>query len=298
MRGFKDAVSGNLLLTEAELNQAMAEMQSRMTARQAELSGDSAAMQRVTDAFMRNALPEAEAALAELQRNAKETKEKQPAGSVEARDTASLTNDAAVQTAPALRDRKGQLSYAFGATYANALRAQKLGLDLDFVLEGLGDAVSRNSRMNGAELRSAINTLRMRAKTSLAEANGRQGEAFLTENATKAGVVTLESSLQYRILKAGQGKKPTIDDTVVCHYRGTLPDGTEFDSSYRRNQPSAFVVERAMMGLREALQLMPVGSKWQLFIPGHLANGLTRSGVGPNSTVIFEVELISIQGES
>jgi FKBP-type peptidyl-prolyl cis-trans isomerase len=130
--------------------------------------------------------------------------------------------------------------------------------------------------------------------------NKREGEAFLAANKTKEGVVTRESGLQYTILKAGDGKRPTIEDTVVCRYRGTLIDGTEFANSYTSPRPATFPVKRALKGWAEALQLMPVGSKWQLFIPPSLAHGERGLGsrVGPNATLILEVELIAIRETS
>jgi len=129
--------------------------------------------------------------------------------------------------------------------------------------------------------------------------NRAEGEAFLAENKTKEGVITLESGLQYRVLTAGDGPTPTLDDRVVCHYRGTLVDGTLFDSSFKGGKPRTFPLKRLNQGWREALSLMPVGSRWQLFVPPHLAYGArgTRR-VGPNATLVFEVELLSIQGGS
>jgi FKBP-type peptidyl-prolyl cis-trans isomerase FklB len=129
--------------------------------------------------------------------------------------------------------------------------------------------------------------------------NKAEGQAFLAKNKTAPGVVTLPSGLQYKILKAGEGKKPTISDTVVCNYRGTFINGTEFDSSYKRNQPLSFPVSGVIKGWTEALQLMPVGSKWQLFIPSDLAYGErgASGAIPPNSMLIFEVELLSIQGK-
>jgi FKBP-type peptidyl-prolyl cis-trans isomerase FklB len=137
------------------------------------------------------------------------------------------------------------------------------------------------------------------AESALAEKNKKDGEAFLAANKSKEGVVALPSGLQYKILTAGNGIKPAAEDTVVCNYRGTLIDGTEFDSSYKRNQPSSFGVSKVIKGWTEALQLMPVGSKWQLFIPASLAYGERRRSniISPNSTLIFEVELLSIQGK-
>jgi FKBP-type peptidyl-prolyl cis-trans isomerase FklB len=135
--------------------------------------------------------------------------------------------------------------------------------------------------------------------TQAGEANKTEGETFLAANKAKEGVVTLPSALQYRILKQGDGPKPTAADSVVCNYRGTLINGTEFDSSYKRGQPLTFPLRGVIRGWTEALQLMPVGSKWQLFIPSDLAYGPRGAGalIGPNATLIFEVELISIQNK-
>jgi FKBP-type peptidyl-prolyl cis-trans isomerase len=133
-------------------------------------------------------------------------------------------------------------------------------------------------------------------KSKLVAKNKEQGAEFLAKNKTKEGVVTLPSGLQYKTLKEGNGKKPGLEDTVVCNYVGTLVDGTEFDSSYKRNQPVAFPVKGVIKGWTEALQLMPVGSKWQLFIPPELAYGAQGTGpIAPESTLIFEVELLSIK---
>jgi FKBP-type peptidyl-prolyl cis-trans isomerase len=131
----------------------------------------------------------------------------------------------------------------------------------------------------------------------VAAANKTEGEAFLAANKEKEGVVTLPSGLQYKIVNAGTGPKPAASDSVSCNYRGTLVNGTEFDSSYKRGQPATFEVDRVIKGWTEALQLMPVGSKWQLFIPSNLAYGETgqpRGGIEPNATLIFDVELLSI----
>ena len=128
-------------------------------------------------------------------------------------------------------------------------------------------------------------------------ANKSEGDAFLAANKAKDGVVTLPSGLQYKILKEGSGPKPTAADSVVCNYKGTLLNGTEFDSSYKRGQPATFPVGQVIRGWTEALQLMPVGSKWELFVPAELAYGPRSPGgeIGPNSTLVFEVELLSIQ---
>ena len=132
------------------------------------------------------------------------------------------------------------------------------------------------------------------------DANKKEGEAFLAANKGKEGVVILPSGLQYKILKEGAGPKPTASDSVVCNYRGTLINGAEFDSSYKRGQPATFPVSGVIKGWTEALQLMAVGSKWQLFIPSELAYGERGAGadIGPSSTLIFEVELLSIEDKS
>ena len=132
---------------------------------------------------------------------------------------------------------------------------------------------------------------------ALGAVNKGEGEAFLAANKAKDGVITLPSGLQYKILTAGTGPKPTAADSVVCNYKGALLNGTEFDSSYKRGQPMTIPVGRVIKGWTEALQLMPVGSKWQLFIPPDLAYGTSSAGpdIGPNSTLVFEVELLSIQ---
>jgi len=127
--------------------------------------------------------------------------------------------------------------------------------------------------------------------------NKNEGDLFLAENAKKGGVVVLPSGLQYKIIKAGNGRKPKATDEVTTHYRGTLIDGTEFDSSYKRGQPTSFPVNGVIAGWTEALQLMPVGSKWQLFIPSNLAYGERGSGgvIGPNGALVFDIELIAIK---
>jgi FKBP-type peptidyl-prolyl cis-trans isomerase FklB len=135
------------------------------------------------------------------------------------------------------------------------------------------------------------------AVKEFAERNKKDSEVFFAANRAKEGVIVLPSGLQYRVLKEGDGKRPSLQDKVVCHYRGTLIDGTEFDSSYSRQQPAIFAVSRVIKGWTEALQLMPVGSKWQLFVPPNLAYGERGSGrIGPDATLLFEVELLSIQG--
>jgi FKBP-type peptidyl-prolyl cis-trans isomerase FklB len=215
---------------------------------------------------------------------------------------------ASAQEAPALRDQKDRLSYALGMDLGKQLRKQSVGVDPALFGKGLADGLSgAKTLLSEDEARAVISAFQAELKEKQAQAakaaaeeNKKAGEAFLAENKKRPGVATLPSGLQYKILKAGGGKKPTEADTVVCHYRGTLIDGTEFDSSYQRNQPATFAVNGVIHGLSEALQLMPVGSKWQLFIPSSLAYAERAVGnrFGPNAVLIFEVELISIQNKS
>jgi FKBP-type peptidyl-prolyl cis-trans isomerase FklB len=216
-----------------------------------------------------------------------------------------LTSLAIAQEAPALKTQKEKLSYGLGMDLGNQLRKQSVEIDQALFNKGLSDALSGSKTlMTEEEVRATMVALQgelrqkqMEAAKLAAENNKKVGDAFLAENKKKDGVVTLPSGLQYKILKAGEGKKPTADDTVVCQYRGTLIDGTEFDSSYKRNEPATFPVRGVIKGWTEALQLMPVGSKWQLFIPSELAYGQRGAGnlIGPNATLVFEVELVSIK---
>lgn len=221
-----------------------------------------------------------------------------------------LPTEAASEDSSALKSRKEKVSYALGMNLGNAVRKQSIETDTDLMIQGLKDTLSggktllteEEARVALVELQNELKSKQVASqgekKKALGEKNNKEGEAFLAQNKAKEGIVTLASGLQYKILSAGKGKKPGIDDTVVCHYRGTLIDGTEFDSSFKRGQPATFALKRVIKGWTEALQLMSVGSKWQLFIPASLAYGEhgTR-GIGPNATLIFEVELISIQGK-
>jgi FKBP-type peptidyl-prolyl cis-trans isomerase len=188
-----------------------------------------------------------------------------------------------------------------------SIRTGPIDLDTKILLRAFQDALAdRKLLMTDDEVKTTLTALQadMRKKQEekmqlLGETNKKAGEDFLAANKTKDGIVTLPSGLQYKILTAGTGPKPTLTDSVVCNYKGTLLDGTEFDSSFKRGQPATFPVGQVIKGWTEALQLMPVGSKWQLFIPSDMAYGPRGSGptIGPNSTLIFEVELISIKGK-
>ena len=209
------------------------------------------------------------------------------------------------EEAPALKTQKEKTSYSIGMDIGTNLKRQELDLDAGALATGLKDALSGGKTQLTPEQAREILTefqqelrVKMEARTAKqAEDNKKAGEAFLAENKKKKGVVTLPSGLQYKVLTEGKGLKPKATDTVSTHYRGTLIDGTEFDSSYSRNEPATFPVNGVIPGWVEALQLMPVGSKWQLVIPADLAYGPRGAGqtIGPNATLVFEVELLSIQ---
>jgi FKBP-type peptidyl-prolyl cis-trans isomerase len=205
---------------------------------------------------------------------------------------------------PPLKSDKDKVNYAIGVNIINSIKQQGVEIDLDLVIKGMKDAHSGGELLLGdEELRKAIEQYQVAVRqkraqimAKAAEDNKKAGEAFLAENKKKEGVVTLPSGLQYMILKTGDGKKPADADTVECHYRGTLIDGTEFDNTVRTGKPATVKVTAVIPGWREALKLMPTGSKWQLFIPSQLAYGERGSGrIGPNATLIFEVELLAIK---
>jgi FKBP-type peptidyl-prolyl cis-trans isomerase FklB len=206
-----------------------------------------------------------------------------------------------------LKTQKDKTSYAMGMNVGTGLRKQSIDIDPAILARGLRDAFSNGKTLlTEEEARAVLTQLQtdLRKKQQevaqqAGEANKKQGLAFLEANKTKEGVVALPSGLQYKVLQEGTGPKPTATDSVVCNYRGTLLDNTEFDSSYKRGQPATFPVTGVIKGWTEALQLMPVGSKWQLFVPAELAYGDRGAGaqIGPNATLIFEVELLSIQGK-
>jgi len=204
-----------------------------------------------------------------------------------------------------LKTDKDKVSYAIGMNVGTAMKRDGLDIDTAILLRGLKDVLAgAKPLLTDQEAQTVMTALQtdMRKKQELqqqqlADTNKKEGDAFLATNKTKEGVVSLPSGLQYKILQEGTGPKPVATDTVSVNYRGTLLNGTEFDSSFKRGQPATFPVGQIIKGWTEALQLMPVGSKWQLFIPADLAYGPRGAGreIGPNSTLVFDVELLSIQ---
>ena len=206
---------------------------------------------------------------------------------------------------PVLKTDKDKVSYSIGLDIGTNFKRQSVDLDQKALAAGIADGLSGGKPLlTEDEVRKVLAQFQqqMAAKAQqlaqqLAEKNQKEGEVFLAENKKKKGVITLPSGLQYQVITAGTGKIPKATDTVTTHYRGTLIDGTEFDSSYKRGEPASFPVNGVIKGWTEALQLMKVGSKWQLFIPSNLAYGPQGAGqvIGPNATLIFEIELLAIK---
>jgi FKBP-type peptidyl-prolyl cis-trans isomerase FklB len=206
------------------------------------------------------------------------------------------TTAAKKPTVLTLNTTKDKASYAIGMNMGKGMHKESVDIDPAILLRGLKDGLAGGKTiLTDEEARAAITALQVDLRKKQEE----KMQAFLSENKTKEGVVTLPSGLQYKILTEGTGPKPTAADSVVCNYKGMLIDNTEFDSSYKRGQPATFPVSGVIKGWTEALQLMPVGSKWQLVIPSDLAYGARGgpqgSGIGPNAVLVFEVELMSIQ---
>ena len=208
---------------------------------------------------------------------------------------------------PTINSHTDKVSYAFGVDLARDLRRQKSTLNVNLLMRALVDALAGEKLlMTDDEVDATLKQVEIEqkqdfehAKKMISEKNRKAGETFFSENAKKEGVITLPSGLQYKILKKGDGKLPTLDDKVVCNYRATLLDGTEFDSSEKRGHPVTLPLRGIMPGFTQALQIMPIGSKWQLFIPPQLAYGdKIVNGIGPNATLVFEVELLSIEDKT
>lgn len=221
---------------------------------------------------------------------------------------------ATAQETPVPKTKQDKISYAMGADLGKQLRKSSVEVDPSIFEKGLKDGLSGGKTLlTDEEMRTVLSELGAEMKRKeftkrrgdvdndveaklLAADNARKGDAFLAANKKKDGVVALPSGLQYKVLKAAEGKKPTDDDTVVFQYKGTFIDGKEFDSTYRTGKPVTRAVKAVLPGWKEALKLMPVGSKYQVFIPPSLAYGAEGSGtgIGPNTTLIFEVELLGI----
>jgi len=198
-----------------------------------------------------------------------------------------------------LKNQKEKVSYSIGLNIGRKLgddlKKQSIDIDPNLITKGIQDAlVGAKPLLTDQEIQETM----LAFQKEMMEKYKKQGEAFLAENKKKEGVKTLPDGLQYKVIKAGTGKKPKADDTVTVNYRGALINGTEFDSSYKRGQPVTFPVSGGMIkGWSEALQLMEEGAKWELFIPSNLAYGERGMGgiIGPNATLIFEVELVSVK---
>jgi FKBP-type peptidyl-prolyl cis-trans isomerase FklB len=204
-----------------------------------------------------------------------------------------------------LKTDKQKQSYAIGLNIGKNMQKDGVEIDSAAMLRGIKDAVAGGKvLMTDEEIKTTLTALAgdLKKKQELkiaaeSSANKTAGDAFLAANKAKPGVVALPSGLQYKILKQGDGPKPTTADQVTCNYKGTLLNGKEFDSSYKRGEPATFPVGQVIKGWTEALQLMPVGSKWELYIPADLAYGSKQAGpdITPGSTLVFEVELLSIK---
>jgi FKBP-type peptidyl-prolyl cis-trans isomerase len=202
-----------------------------------------------------------------------------------------------------LEDR---FSYAYGADLAEKFKAEGIALNVDLLVDGMRAVFDDGKRkMSTDEVAATMQVFeevhlkkKEAEKAAAAEKNKKEGEAFLAANAKKEGVVVTKSGLQYKVLTKGNGGyKPTVDDEVTVHYRGTTIDGTEFDSTYKRNKPYSASPKQLIQGWTEAIQLMSQGSKWELYVPADLAYGENGSDpyIGPNAVLIFEVELLDIQ---
>ncbi len=203
-----------------------------------------------------------------------------------------------------MENPKEKVSYCIGFETGKNLKMQFSDISIPNLLEGFNDAIhEKKPVLAEKEIHTILSTLRQQIEmqqrqyvAEIAEKNKKEGEEFLQKNKEKAGVTALSSGLQYKVVKKGQGPKPTLFDTVEVHYKGTFIDGQVFDSSYERNQPQVLPVNRMIPGWSEALQLMHVGDSWQIFVPYYLAYGEHGYGphIPPNTTLVFELELLAI----
>lgn len=201
-----------------------------------------------------------------------------------------------------LKDDKAKISYAIGQQIGKSFKSQNLDVDTDVLRDSINEALAgKESRLKPEEMQAAMERMTkamMEKESGEGKKNLEAGEKFLAENKTKPGVTTTASGLQYEVITKGKGPSPKATDEVKVHYKGTLLDGSEFDSSYSRNQPAEFPLNGVIRGWTEGLQLMPKGSKYKFYIPAALAYGEHgRPGIPANSTLIFEVELLDIKGK-
>ena len=203
-----------------------------------------------------------------------------------------------------LKTSQDKTSYAIGMNMAHSLKNNNIDVNSDLLVQAINDVLAdkttlltdEEAKATLLEFQKEMQAKRMEEMKGISEKNQKEGAAFLAENKTKEGVKTLPSGLQYKVLAEGTGASPKATDTVTVQYKGSLIDGTEFDSSYKRGQAATFPVTGLIKGWTEALQLMKEGAKWQLYIPAELAYGETGAGsIGPNATLIFEVELLGIE---
>lgn len=215
-----------------------------------------------------------------------------------------LAGLAAAEEQPALKTKKDMMSYGVGVEVARNFRKQNVDFDADLFIQGLKDELANKKLLiPEQDLRRIMHTLQADVRRQMAAnrkqaavENRKREEAFLASNKTGDGVVTLPSGLQYKVLKAGNGKKPAEDDTVVCNYRASLLDGTEFEST-EQGKPASLVVSRLNAGWKEAMRMMPAGSQWRIVVPSKLAYGERGMGgdIGPNETLVYEVELLAVK---
>ena len=216
-----------------------------------------------------------------------------------------MAAQALAQGDPALKDDKEKISYSVGVEIGTTLKKQGIDVAPDVLTRGVRDALTgAKTLMTEEEMIETLTNFKkefvakkQELAKQLAEKNKKEGEVFLAENEKKEGVKTLPSGLQYKVIKPGSGKKPKAEDLVTVHYRGTFIGGAEFDSSYRHGKPATFPANRVIPGWTEVLQLMEEGAKWEVFIPSKLAYGEQGAGndIGPNATLIFEIELVTVQ---
>ncbi len=219
--------------------------------------------------------------------------------------SAFLTFSLAAAEKKLLNTEQDRISYSIGLSIGSNFKQQAIEITLEPVMAGIKDALLNSKPMlTPEEIQTTMEAFRKdmtakikQKKESEAGQNQAEGEQFLRENAKKSGIITTASGLQYEIIQPGTGPKPTLTDTVVCHYTGTLLNGTVFDSSYKRNSPASFPVNGVIKGWTEALQLMETGAKWKLYIPSNLAYGARGAGnaIGPGATLVFEIELLEIK---